>query len=729
MNASLVCLCLLAAAADRPGWLNVNDLGASGSTFETTASTLAGSKLVTVANVGDFRPGQGVIIAKCQPRLINATLWGPKRYAHQPLGDAVQIRSRQDEPAGNTVFMLDVAPGSGPAFRWSDDLRTWKEKVAISYDWQTLSHGVEVRFARRDWTQGCTVTFTACDQLATVIEKIEGAVLTLRDAPQRTAKLAAVRHCDHEALQAAIDRAVAEKRNLFFPTGFYRLARGLVVTGASTITLEGASSVETILDISEGEAPIYPQGEGACFKLLRGAEVTLRNFRMVGPAGFSEADKSNSMRLLGAETVWRFWLRQSSAVTIYGTERVLVENCHASRMTGEAFYSSSGGRSSSQDPRVHTTAITYLRCSVVDSARNAFNNNDAAENTSVLYCRIQDVGGCSWEGASRYVRFIGNYVRNSGTVAMGNVRSRAKYLEEFGRAQHIIADNVFEGQQMYGGRPGGFIICASASATQVIVRNNLFVNFNSSGVDISGAGTAMDLPGGEATITGNVFDLTCVDGKPVPRTGIQVSAADVIVADNQVYLRGAASPEVTGIKLVENAVNLNVHDNLIRNCGTGLITGRAQARVAEVLDERTFLSVGRGVPLERRQSHCYRGWNLAWLGGRQPPALSVIEAFDPETLQFKLREPYAMEAGKSFEVYPPAANWNIHDNTIAGCLRPVVLDSHGSATSLVRNNLISRGEAAGAKQAIEVHGRFDLAGNQILGFDEVDHTPGPGKKP
>jgi len=128
---------------------------------------------------------------------------------------------------------------------------------------------------------------------------------------------------------------------------------------------------------------------------------------------------------------------------------------------------------------------------------------------------------------------------------MGNVRSRAAHLERLGRAQHLIADNVFEGQQLYGGRPSGFMIRASASATQVIVRNNLFVNFNSSGVEISGAGTKEDLPGGEATITGNIIDLTCADGKPVPRTGIQISSADVTVADNQVYVRGTPADEVT----------------------------------------------------------------------------------------------------------------------------------------------------------------------------------------
>ena len=43
------------------------------------------------------------------------------------------------------------------------------------------------------------------------------------------------------------------------------------------------------------------------------------------------------------------------------------------------------------------------------------------------------------------------------------------------------------------------------------------------------------------------------------------------------------------------------------------------------------------LPLEWCDSHLYRGWNLAWLAGRGPAALSVIERFDPLTLQFILR--------------------------------------------------------------------------------------------
>jgi hypothetical protein len=86
--------------------------------------------------------------------------------------------------------------------------------------------------------------------------------------------------------------------------------------------------------------------------------------------------------------------------------------------------SASSSRSGNSDPAHYTKSIVFRNCTVTDCARNAFNNNDMAENIAVLYCRIQDVGGCTWEGASRFVKFVGNYVRNAGTVAMGNIGSR-----------------------------------------------------------------------------------------------------------------------------------------------------------------------------------------------------------------------------------------------------------------------------------------------------------------
>ena len=84
----------------------------------------------------------------------------------------------------------------------------------------------------------------------------------------------------------------------------------------------------------------------------------------------------------------------------------------------------------------------------------------------------------------------------------------------------------------------------------------------------------------------------------------------------------------------------------------------------------------------------------------------------------KLREPYPMKPGDRFEIVAPSLNWLIHDNTITGCREPVVLDSHGSDASLLRNNLIERGGMTNVTQAIEVRGHFRLIDNCTVGFDE-----------
>jgi len=315
------------------------------------------------------------------------------------------------------------------------------------------------------------------------------------------------------------------------------------------------------------------------------------------------------------------------------------------------------------------------------------------------------------------VRFLGNYVRNAGTVAMGNIRSRAAHLEVLGSGQHIIADNVFESGVCYG----GCAIRAAAGANQVVIRNNLFVNYATSAIEVTGACSPRDLPARTATITGNILDMTALADKPRGRTAIRVSTHDTIVANNQIYVRGATDPTVTAIQIREPATNVAVHGNLVRNCGAGIAASRCYGLVGEVVDKTTFLrAAGPGhVALERRDSHRYRGWNLAWLSRGKPSALSVIEAFDPESLRFGLAAPHDMKVGDRFEVFPPhSANWNIHDNTVTGCARPVVLDAYGSDTSLFRGNTITRGGAEGVKEAIVVAGRFALIRNHVAGFDE-----------
>ncbi|MEW6354977.1 MAG: right-handed parallel beta-helix repeat-containing protein [Planctomycetota bacterium] len=717
------CLCAAAVAAGEPaGWVNARDCGASGSQFETAAETTAGSKQIVVKNMGDFQVGQGVMISKCNPHYTLDTIWGPRGLViwGKKIQGQAEIRGYNGDQGDWVVLVLDVGQGSKDV-RWSEDLaRTWHPDVPITGDWQPIRDGIEVKFNKFEWEKGYTVVFSARGQLVSVIEKIEGNTILLRDAPTRTAKDAVLRHCDDAALQTAIDQGIKEKRNVYVPTGHYRLSRGLRVGKPEGITIEGENAVHTVLDISEGN--------GACVTMAGGVDVTLRNFTMIGHSGFDRSDQCGHIPMKGSSYFWGFAAKGCNATTISSTERVLIENCHGRNMATECFVSGSRGRGTPDKPNPgHTKQTTYLRCSAIDCGRNGFNDvTCGSENTSVLYCRIVNVGGCSWEGAGRFVRFIGNYVRNSGPIAMGNLGpgNRDPSFDYVGAGQHIIADNVFEGGVSYAGRSGGNMICTSVGSTQVIVRNNLFINFNSSGVTASGRTDPTHYASSNTIISGNIFDMTCVDEKPLARYAVDVSASDAIVSNNQVYVRGAPDAKVTGVVIKEPAVNVSVHDNLIRNCGIGILTGRVASRVGEVTDKVTFAPAFASLPLDSRRARQCEGWRLVWLAGGKPAGVSVLDAVigaaKPETVQFKLKEPREIKAGDAFETIPPSANWNIHSNTITGCLRPVVLDSYGSPTSVLRKNVISRGEAQGVAEAVVVNGTHCLIDNYISGFDEKD---------
>ena len=716
MRALLFCAVACAPAGRAAGaaqdWLNARECGASGSTFETSASTAEGSAQITVEDVGDFQVGQGVMVSKSNIRYLPTQLWGTgERYRNsKPVEGSVEVRGYDGSAGSWAVYVLDIAPSPAPAFRWTDDLgRTWHPEQPVTHDWQPLSGGIEVRLNQRDWETGYVIALGARDQLISRIEKIEGKVLTLRDPANRTVKGAVVRHNDTLALQAAIDRALKEKRNLYVPVGHYRLARGLRVSNPAAFTIEGASAVDTVLDISEGE--------GACITLAEGTEATVRNFRMTGFMAFDERDKAGEMRTRGSTAVWGFALKHCNAVTIGNTERVLVENCHGSRMSGECFVAGGRSRGAVKPGQSHTKKITYLRCSVTDSARNAFNDVMCGiENTDVLNCRIVDVGGNSWEGASRFVKFAGNYVRNAGPIGIGNLGpcNRDATYPDLGAGQTLVADNVFEGNICYG----NCAIRTSRGSTQVIVRNNLFINFGSSGVEIGGGGYPDEFPAANTTVTGNIFDMTAVGQKSTSRTAITVGADDTVVSDNQIYVRGTNDAAVTGIRLREPAVNALVHDNLVRNCGVGLLGEAAQSVVGKVEDASAF-AVGSGsVPLGW-QPHLYRGWTLAWLRDGKSAGTSEIEALEPLAQRFRLKQPRDMKAGDRFEVSPGSLNWAIHDNLITGCLRPVVLIAQGSDTSVLKDNVISRGGAAEAKLAIQIlRGQFKTGGNLITGFEQ-----------
>jgi hypothetical protein len=475
------------------------------------------------------------------------------------------------------------------------------------------------------------------------------------------------------------------------------------VRNASAIVIEGQSAEETILDISDGQ--------GVCLALDHGTEVTVRNLRLLGHTGLAE--QPAAFRTSSGFSFWACTLKSCGGTSINATERVLFENVHASRMASECFISGGPYRRGAEEPKQYTKSATFLRCSVTDCAANAFNNCDFAENTSILHCRIDGAGWHAYEGSGRFVRFIGNYVRNAGPVTIGDIPHtlpREDHYHDLGIGQAIVRDNVFEGI----GRCGGVTVIYGTA--QVVVANNLFINYNGNAIVASSATVHNNYPSQNISISGNIIDLTCIGGKPASRMGIHVSASGVQLHDNQIYVRGACDPKATGIELRDGALNVNAHDNLIRNCARGIVTQRLSGTITEADDSRTFRQAG--LPLEWRTSHLYRDWNLVWLKDGKPSDQSVIEGYDAKMLQFKLKEPRDMKPGDRFEVFPSSANWNIHDNIITGCPQPLALTSHGSDTSFFRDNLIECGGATNAAQAIVATGRFKLSGNHIAGSSE-----------
>ena len=643
-----------------PGYLNARDFHACGSSYQTQGFVRADSDRIEVEDIGDFEVGQEFSVTGCLPRCESFRLFGPRprHAANRPVTDQVEIRGWNAEGGTQTVYFLDVAQDSPAFFRWTDDLgRHWQENVPMTCDWQPLSEGLEVRFHDFAWQEGWVVTIVMRSELVASITAIEGNTLILDRKASKETRVT-VMHSDTGAIQAAIDAALEQNCNLFLPNGHYRLSDTLVIRNAASFTLRGETASGTLLDIGRGGIGIEAQG-GSCINCRDGHEVNLYDLSFVGGMGFAERDQAGHMATRGATGVWGFYFMKSNALCINNTERVYVENCHARHMSAECFYSSSESRTWETAPACYTQSITYNRCSVEDCARNAFNNNDEAENTHLIDCRIVDVGGCSWEGASRFVRMTGCYVRNAGCVAMGNIRSRDDKFERFGSGQHVIEGNTFEACCPYGLA----MISASACATQVLIRGNTFVNFNSNAIRVMADTGPRDLTAQNMIITGNSFDMTAEGRTPKERCAIEITASDVTVSDNQIFVNGERDETLTGIRIRDDALNLILHDNLMRNCGKGIETKRCTGRVGEILNEKQFkrsekCSSLNNAPLLRRRSHHYRGWKIYWEKG----GCSTIGDFDAETGVFTLTEARELTPEENFRLYPPQNPRLIHDN-------------------------------------------------------------------
>ncbi len=710
------------------GWLDARQAGAAGSEFETTGAIRAGANEITVADAGDFQVGQQVAVYGCHPHYYGTVYNAQAPYLgenQRPLKDEADLRGLEDGRNWQT-FVIHFESAAPAAFRWmavdpalqtkargQPSLRRYWQWQAtglpVDGRWQDLASGVQIRFKQLDWEAGASLAVHARNRLLARITGIRGRTLELDACATRGAADALVRHHDQEALQAAVDRAIRERRGLFIPAGRYRLSAGLWIRNAS-LRVEGLHPDQTLLDVSEDNTSV--------FWIAGGRNVAIRNLGMTGHTGFLQLPAHTSFRTAAGFSFWptanqQMEVRGCAAANFVSTEHLLFEDLKVTRMASEAFYSHGSNREGHppyvQQPHAgmpelreqYTKSCIYHRCHVSDCGFNAFNNNDHAENTSILHCHVERAANFC-ENAGRFTRIIGNYVLDGCFTSVHS--GSADDPRRLGPTQAVIADNVFESGRFLGG------ILIGNSATQVTVADNLFIGCsNEYAIRIGG--------GRRITVTGNQIDLTQMGDYPDnERVGICIEASNVLAADNQIYARGPRAEKATGISIADHTVNVQAHDNLIENCQVGIRTGtrlfretatgaadifpppasdgrgayefcHTESAVAETTDGKTFRCLE--LPRACDGAPAYAGWRLRWLTGAQAGRTAEIAAFDPKLPAITLAQAAEARPGDRFAVYPRSANWQVHHNTLVDCAEPLRMELFHADGVRCADNLIS----------------------------------------
>jgi len=679
------------------GFINARDFGATGSDYVTRAHSTAGSCEFILADIGDFKVGDEVLVKGCDPHVELCTLFERKDMSfvnrrpwkhNQPLDGRVELDGYDGSQGDWVVYIVDLWPEAPNTFRWTKNFGVeWHDGLEITDGWIYIDGKVRVKindFKEREW--GCTATFVCTSRMVAKVEGVEGDVLTLSEQASITSS-STILHSDSEAIQRAIDTAIAEKKSVFLPNGKYRITKSLMINEPSGFTFEGENGTDTIIDNSLGAVGIE-RPAGSCFYVNGGEDVTLKNFSMIGCYGFKERSRGVNMFCRGGTSVFGFYFQKSNATCFINTKRVLVENCHARKMSAECFYSMGDPREIANPPEKYTRSITYLRCSVEDCARNAFNNNDKAEGTSILYCRIKDVGNAAWEGASRFVKIHGCYISNTGAVAIGNIRRRVDYLNKLGTAQHIITDNYFEAGTQ--DRKCSMIKIGSF-ASQIVVKGNVFMNFNSPAIEVRGEGQTVDTAPENVIISGNSIDLTAIGEESVDRYGIRITSGFVTASDNHIYVRGQADKMTKGIIVSDDVIRASIHDNTIAGVGVGIHSDKVLCVVGDVLSDRSFYTkAGRSgtasKPMFPREGSLnYADWRVHWL---KDGTESEILELDLAALNFTLKEPRDLKDGDEFYLYAVRElPWSIHHNIIDNCPTPLSLESYGGERAALDGNI------------------------------------------
>ena len=291
----------------------------------------------TVADPGDFKAGQGIVI---QPR--QRPLRQPATASRQPLQVCAACRQRRDQGLTQELACVLAEVDENPATLAG--ATTWRargRRLPITYDWQALSNRVEVKFKRQEWKISHMVSARRARPGSRPDREVEGNRNPLRDVPNRSCTGA--RCASHYwALQDAINKAVKEAQPVL-PRGYYRLAGSLRVANAN-ITIEGQSA-GNVCARSQRQGRLLPGGAG-------GGDVTIRNF---APGAHGPGGRPARSACPTAWTASGPAPSRRSAITVTSTERVLIED-HAARPRKAALRQAPC--TSTNEPRQLTKSLT-----------------------------------------------------------------------------------------------------------------------------------------------------------------------------------------------------------------------------------------------------------------------------------------------------------------------------------------------------------------------------------
>ena len=136
-------------------FLNARDFGATGSDYVTRAHSTAGSREFILADIGDFKVGDEVVVKGSNPHFEAETLFerrprtpdAKRTWRHnQPIGGRVELDGYDGTQGDWVVYFFDMCPEMPDVFRWSKNFGIdWSEDIPLTEDFITVDGKIRVK--------------------------------------------------------------------------------------------------------------------------------------------------------------------------------------------------------------------------------------------------------------------------------------------------------------------------------------------------------------------------------------------------------------------------------------------------------------------------------------------------------------------------------------------------------------------------------------------------------